>query len=145
MKRPAHILLVDDNRADVDLMKEGLKQSKLSHVLSVVMDGEEAMGFLQRKGKYASATTPDLVLLDLNLPKKDGREVLAEIKGDPSLKQIPVVVLSGSEAETDIRAAYKLGANCYLTKPFSLDQLLAMVNSLAEFWFSVATLPPKDH
>ena len=131
----------EDNPGDVRLTREALKEGKVINNLSVVSDGEEAVAFLRREGKFADAPRPDIVLLDLNLPRKDGREVLAEIKSDPLLKHIPVVVLTTSRAEEDILRTYRLHANCYITKPVDLDQFIRVVKSINEFWFSVVKLP----
>ena len=141
--RPVEILLVEDNPGDVGLTRETLKDSKLLNHMSVVGDGVEAMAFLRREGKYVHAIRPDLILLDLNLPKKDGREVLAEIKTDEQLRRIPVVVLTTSSAEQDILKTYDLHANCYITKPVNLDQFSAVVKAIEEFWFSIVKLPPE--
>jgi two-component system, chemotaxis family, response regulator Rcp1 len=138
------ILLVEDNPGDADLAREALQTSKVCNTLHVVGDGEAAMAFLRRQGKYASAPRPDLVLLDLNLPKKDGREVLAEIKVDDDLKRIPVVILTTSKAEEDILKTYNLHANCYITKPIDLEQFTKVVQSIEEFWFTIVRLPPKS-
>jgi chemotaxis family two-component system response regulator Rcp1 len=135
------ILLVEDNPGDVRLTKEALKEGKVRNSLHTVMDGEEAMAFLRKEGKYSGAPRPDLILLDLNLPKKDGREVLAEIKDDDDLKSIPVVVLTTSQAEEDIARTYNLHANCYITKPVDLEQFLNVVHSIEKFWLSVVKLP----
>jgi two-component system, chemotaxis family, response regulator Rcp1 len=140
---PIEILLVEDNLGDVRLTMEALKDGKILNNLNVVMDGVEAMAFLHRKGKYADAPRPGLILLDLNLPKKDGREVLAEIKSDPDLKCIPVVILTSSAAEQDIVKSYRLHANCYVTKPVDLDQFIDVVQSIENFWFTVVNLPPE--
>ena len=142
--RPAEILLVEDNPADVRLTQEAFKDGKLRNRLSVAMDGVEAMAFLRREGKYASSPRPDLVLLDLNLPKKDGREVLAEVKADKHLRQIPVVVVTTSAAEQDILRSYQLHANCYVTKPVDLGQFLWVVKSIEGFWLSIVRLPSKE-
>jgi chemotaxis family two-component system response regulator Rcp1 len=139
---PVEILLVEDNPADVRLTREALNDAKVRNSLNVVMDGEAALAFLRREGDYASAPRPDLILLDLNLPKKDGREVLAEIKQDPSLKQIPVVILTTSSAETDIIKTYQLHVNCYITKPVQLGEFLSVVKSIDDFWLQVVRLPP---
>jgi CheY-like chemotaxis protein len=139
--KPVEILLVEDNPGDVRLTIEGLKESKVSNNLHVVEDGVEAMAFLRREGKYSEAVRPDLILLDLNLPKKDGREVLTEIKADKNLRTIPVVVLTTSEAEQDILKAYMLHANCYITKPVDLEQFISVVTSIEDFWFSIVKLP----
>ena len=137
------ILLVEDNPGDADLAREALETGKISNNLNVVGDGEEAMAYLRRQGKYANATRPDLVLLDLNLPKKDGREVLAEIKADDDLKRIPVVILTTSAAEADIVRTYNLHANCYITKPIDLNQFITVVQATEEFWFNIVKLPPN--
>lgn len=141
---PVHILLVEDNPADVRLTKEALKQEKVLVNMSVVEDGEEAMAFLRREGKYSDAKRPDIILLDLNLPRKDGREVLAKIKADEDLKRIPVLVMTISETEQDIRKAYNDYANCYITKPANFGQFVKIVNSIEDFWFTVVKLPPKS-
>jgi len=141
--RPVEILLVEDNPGDVGLTRETLKDSKLLNHMSVVGDGVEAMALLRREGKYANTTRPDLILLDLNLPKKDGREVLREIKTDEQLRRIPVVVLTTSSAEQDILKTYDLHANCYITKPVNLDQFSAVVKAIEEFWFTIVKLPPQ--
>ena len=141
---PIQILLVEDNPGDVRLTKEALKDGKVANIINVATDGMEAMAYLQRVGKYADAPRPDMILLDLNLPKKNGREVLAEIKMDPGLKHIPVVILTSSQAETDIIATYKLHANCYITKPVDFDQFMNVVKSIEDFWFTVVRLPPKE-
>jgi chemotaxis family two-component system response regulator Rcp1 len=139
--RPVNILLVEDNEGDVRLTKEALKDAKLSVTLHVAADGVEAMAFLRREGKYASKPRPDLVMLDLNLPKKSGREVLAEIKNDDKLKRTPVVIVTTSKAEEDIVRSYDLHANCYVTKPLDLDQFIVMVHSIEQFWFTIVKLP----
>ena len=138
---PVEILLVEDNPGDVRLTIEGLKEGKVRNKLSVVEDGVEAMAFLRKEGKYGDAVRPDLILLDLNLPKKDGREVLTEIKSDEDLCNIPVVVLTTSKAEQDILKAYSLHANCYITKPVDLDQFISVVESIEDFWFTIVKLP----
>ena len=140
--RPVEILLVEDNPGDVDLTRETLLDSKLLNHMSVVNNGVEAMAYLRREGKYAAATRPDLILLDLHLPRKAGREVLAEIKVDERLRRIPVVVLTTSSAEQDILQTYDLHANCYITKPVNLDQFSAVVKAIEEFWFTIVKLPP---
>jgi len=142
MTRPMEILLVEDNPVDVCLTEETLKDFSVRTNLSVVSDGVEALAFLRRVGRYASASRPDLILLDLNLPKKDGREVLAEIKVDDQLRRIPVVILTTSSAEVDILKSYDLHANCYITKPVDLDQFGHVVRSLESFWFKTVKLPP---
>jgi two-component system, chemotaxis family, response regulator Rcp1 len=138
------VLLVEDNPGDVRLTKEALKEGKLLNQLTVVGDGVEALSFLRREGKYADALQPELILLDLNLPKKDGREVLAEIKADPNLRRIPVVVLTTSSAEEDILRIYDLHANCYITKPVDLEQFMGVVKSIEDFWVSVVKLPSYE-
>jgi len=141
--RPIEVLLVEDNPGDVRLTREALKDGKVSNNLSVMQDGVEALRFLRREGPYADAPRPDVVLLDLNLPKKDGRQVLQEMKQDRSLRTIPVVVLTSSDAERDIVGAYELQANCYITKPVDLDQFITAVRSIEDFWFGIVKLPPK--
>ncbi len=142
---PIEILLVEDNPGDVRLTIEALKEGKVSNKINVVMDGMDAMAFLHREGKYKDAPVPDLILLDLNLPKKNGREVLAEIKVDSKLKHIPVVVLTTSQAEKDIIMTYNMHANCYITKPVDFDQFIGVVKSIENFWFTVVKLPPKEN
>lgn len=137
------ILMVEDNPGDVRLTQEALKEGKVMNHMNVVWDGMEAIAFLRKEGEYVDAPRPDLILLDLNLPKKDGREVLAEIKEDNNLKHIPVVVLTTSEAEQDIIRSYNLHANCYIVKPVGLDQFMKIVESIEDFWLSVVKLPPK--
>lgn len=137
------ILMVEDNPADVRLTKEAFKDAKVLNNIHVAYDGEEAMSFLRREGKYADAPCPDIILLDLNLPKKDGREVLAEIKKDPDLKRIPVVVLTTSDDEKDIFRAYDLHVNAYVKKPVDLDQFMRIVEVIENFWLSVVKLPPR--
>lgn len=137
------ILLVEDNPGDVRLAREALKDAKVRNRLHVVSDGLEAMRFLQREDRYADAPRPDLVLLDLNLPKKDGREVLAEVKSTQSLRRIPVVIMTSSEAEQDIAMTYDLNANAYVTKPLDLDQFVRVVRSIEEFWLTIVRLPPS--
>jgi two-component system, chemotaxis family, response regulator Rcp1 len=141
--RPVEILLVEDNAADVRLTQEALREGKIRNRLSVVEDGEVAMRYLRREGEFESALRPDVVLLDLNLPRKNGREVLREMKSDPRLKSIPVVILSSSEAEQDVIAAYDLHANCYVTKPVDLDQFVRAIQSIEQFWFTIVKLPPE--
>ena len=140
---PIEILLVEDNPGDVDLAREALENSKIRNTLSVVGDGEEALAFLHRSGKYAAAPRPDLILLDLNLPRKSGREVLAEIKSDDYFKRIPVVVLTVSKDEEDILASYNLHANCFITKPIDLHQFLRVVRAIEDFWLTIVKLPPN--
>lgn len=141
--RPAEFLLVEDNLGDVRLTREALSESKVCNNLSVVGDGQEALAFLRREGKYSDAPQPDVILLDLNLPKKDGREVLAEIKVDPSLKRIPVVIVTSSEAEQDILKTYDLHVNCYVTKPVDLEQFVKVVQSIETFWLTIVKLPSE--
>ena len=141
--RPIEILLVEDNPGDVRLTREALKDAKMSNILHVVEDGALALDFLHRRGEYANARRPDLILLDLNLPRKNGREVLQEIKQDPLLKIIPVVILTTSQAEEDILGAYSEHANCYITKPVDFSQLTKIVRTIEDFWLSIVTLPPK--
>jgi chemotaxis family two-component system response regulator Rcp1 len=140
--KPVEILLVEDNPGDVRLTMEALKEGRLLNHVSVAEDGVEALAFLRQEGKYAAEVRPDLILLDLNLPKKDGREVLAEIKEDPDLRQIPVVVLTTSTAEQDVLETYDLHANCYINKPVDFEQFIKVVKSVGDFWFSVVILPP---
>jgi two-component system, chemotaxis family, response regulator Rcp1 len=135
------ILLVEDNPDDVELTIEALGQTKLANRIAVVEDGVEALAYLRKEGKYADVSRPSLVLLDLNLPKKDGREVLEEMKEDVNLKEIPVVVLTTSQAEEDIVKSYRLHANCYISKPVDLSQFMKVVRSIDEFWFAVVKLP----
>ena len=135
------ILLVEDNPGDIRLTREALKNSKSPINLSVVGDGVEALAFLRRKGKYASAPRPDLILLDLNMPKMDGGEVLEEIKADEGLRRIPVIVLTSSQAEQDIHKVYDLKGNCYITKPDDLDQFIKVVQSIEDFWLTIVKLP----
>lgn len=139
--RAVEILLVEDNPGDIRLTTEVLKDAKLYNNINIAKDGVEALGFLYRRGDYSDAVRPDLILLDLNLPRKDGREVLEEIKTDPALKNIPVVVLTTSSAEQDILKSYSLHANCYITKPVDLEQFSRIVASIEEFWFSIVKLP----
>jgi len=143
LARSINILLVEDNPGDIRLTMEGLKEGKVRNNLSIVRDGVEALEFLRRKGEYADARTPDLILLDLNLPKKDGREVLAEIKNDADLRLIPVIVLTTSEADEDVLRTYKLHANSYITKPVDLDKFIEVIQSIENFWFTVVKLPPN--
>ncbi|OGI47259.1 MAG: response regulator [Candidatus Muproteobacteria bacterium RBG_16_65_34] len=140
--KPIEILLVEDNPGDVRLTREALKDGKVLNRLNVVTDGVEAMEYLRRQGQYAAAPRPDVILLDLNLPRKDGREVLAELKVDPELKRIPVVVLTTSDAEKDVLKAYDLHANCYITKPMDLMQFTTVVRAAEDFWLTIVKLPP---
>ena len=143
--RPVEILLVEDNPGDERLTREALKEGKVYSNLHWVKDGVDAMEFLRRQGKHAGAPRPDIILLDLNLPKKDGREVLQDIKNDPELKRIPVVVLTTSKAEEDVLRTYNLHANCYVTKPVDLEKFIVVVKSIDVFWLTVVTLPPNGH
>lgn len=138
---PIEILLVEDSPGDVRLTQEALRDAKVQNNLHIASDGIEATAFLWRQGKYANAPRPDLILLDLNLPKKGGREVLEEIKQDPSLKSIPVVILTTSAAEEDILRSYQLHANCYITKPVDLDQFLKVIKTIDNFWLAIVKLP----
>lgn len=142
--RPIEVLLVEDNPGDIRLTEEAFKEGKVRNNLHSVMDGVEAMKFLRQEGQYADKPRPDLILLDLNLPKKDGREVLEEIKEDKELKRIPVVVLTTSQAEKDILKSYDLHANCYITKPVDLDQFIDIVNTIEDFWLTIVKLPPES-
>jgi two-component system response regulator len=141
--KPIEILLVEDNPGDVGLAREALEIGKLCNDLNVVGDGEAALAYLRGQGKYSGKPRPDLILLDLNLPKKDGREVLAEIKADRALRRIPVVILTSSSAEQDILKSYDLHANCYITKPIDMDQFVKVVQSIKDFWFTIVKLPPS--
>jgi len=143
MGRPVEILLVEDNQPDVELTQEALLENKVRNNLHVVTDGEAAMDFLHKRGEYGDKPRPDLILLDLNLPRKDGREVLAEVKADPSLKTIPVVILTTSQAEEDILRSYQLQANCYVTKPVKLSEFVKVVQSIDHFWLSIVELPSR--
>ena len=136
------ILLVEDNPGDVRLTREALKESKIRNNLSIVRDGVEAMAFLRREGDYVRAPRPDIILLDLNLPRKDGREVLAEIKDDDKLKRIPVVILTTSDDEHDILESYNLHANCYITKPVDLNRFVTIIKNIEDFWLTIVRLPP---
>ncbi|MBW4625994.1 MAG: response regulator [Brasilonema octagenarum HA4186-MV1] len=140
---PIEILLVEDNPGDVRLTQIALEDSKISVNLNVVVDGVEAIAFLRKQENYTQVPTPNIILLDLNLPRKDGREVLEEIKADDTLKRIPVVVLTTSRAEEDVLKAYNLCANCYVTKPVDFDQFVKIVHSIENFWFTVVKLPPE--
>lgn len=139
------ILLVEDNLSDVRLTQEAFRQGRIAHRLSVVSDGEEALSFLRREGKYANAPRPDLILLDLGLPKRDGREVLQDLKNDPELRNIPVVVLTTSDGEQDIRRAYKFYANSYMIKPVQIDEFLRKIRCLETFWLKVVRLPHEAY
>lgn len=142
--RLIEILMVEDNPGDVRLTREAMREGKIGNRLSVVGDGVEALEFLRRQDRFADAARPDLILLDLNLPKKDGREVLAEIKSDPALRTIPVVVLTTSHADEDVVRAYNLHANCYITKPVDFNQFMKVVQQIDDFWVNLVTLP-KHH
>lgn len=142
--RPIEILLVEDNPGDARLTEEALKEGKVRNNLHIARDGVEAMAFLRREGQYKDAPRPDLVLLDLNLPRKDGREVLAEMKEHPDLRLIPVVVLTTSEAEQDVVRTYELRANCYITKPVDLEKFITIVRSIEDFWLTIVRLPSFD-
>jgi CheY-like chemotaxis protein len=142
--RAIEIMLVEDNPGDVRLTREALKEAKVRNSLSVAGDGVEAMAFLRREGTHSTAPRPDIILLDLNLPRKDGRQVLAEIKADPELRRLPVVILTTSKAEEDILKTYDLHANCFITKPVDFDQFVKVVHSIEHFWLSIVTLPPAD-
>lgn len=138
------ILVVEDNSGDARLIREVMKDNKIFSSFYLAKDGVEAMEFLNRKGKFKTSPKPDLIILDLNLPKKDGREVLSEIKNDEKLKHIPIVIMTISQAEEDILRSYNLHANCYITKPIDLNQFIKVVKSIEDFWFSIVKLPPKD-
>ncbi len=138
------ILLVEDNPGDVRLTKEALKDAKVLNEIYVAKDGVEAMDFLHRQGQFVDAPIPDMILLDLNLPRKDGREVLAEVKKDPKLKHIPVIILTTSKADEDIIKTYNLHANAYITKPVDLNRFVEIIHALEEFWFTIVKLPPKE-
>ncbi|HBI46703.1 MAG TPA: response regulator [Planctomycetales bacterium] len=137
---PIEVLLVEDNPDDADLTVDALRDGRVHNRVTVVEDGVEAMAYLRREGKYRAAPRPDLILLDLNLPRKNGREVLAEVKQDPDLRRIPVVVMTSSDDEKDVLAAYNLYVNCYITKPVDLNQFLAVIKSIEHFWFSIVKL-----
>jgi CheY-like chemotaxis protein len=139
--RPVEILLVEDSNEDVELTREALKDGKISNVLHVAKDGVEAMDYLRKKGKYSGEKAPGLILLDLNLPKKNGHELLAEIKQDEELKIIPVVILTTSESEADVLKTYKMHANSYITKPVDFNQFIKVVKSIEDYWFSIVRLP----
>ena len=143
-EQPIDILLVEDNPGDVRLTEEALKEGKVWNRLSVARDGVVALEFLRREGTFAGAPTPDLILLDLNLPRKDGREVLGEIKEDTKLRNIPVVILTTSKAEEDILRSYRLHANCYITKPVDLEQFMNVVKAVEDFWLCIVKLPPSE-
>jgi chemotaxis family two-component system response regulator Rcp1 len=141
--RPIEILLVEDSPSDAALTIEAIKAGKVANKLNHVEDGVEAMAFLRQQGKYAKAVRPDLIMLDLNLPRKDGREVLAEIKNDPDLRIIPIIVLTTSHSDKDILQSYQFNANCYITKPVNFEHFIDVVKSIEKFWLTVVTLPQK--
>ncbi len=141
--KPIEILLIEDNAGDARLAKEALRDAKVANNLSWVPDGVEALAYLRREGQYGNAPRPDLILLDLNLPRKDGREVLSSIKADDKLKRIPVVILTTSQAEEDILRAYHLNANCYISKPVDLDQFIKVVRTIEDFWLTIVKLPAQ--
>lgn len=143
--RAIEILLVEDNPGDVDLTREMIENSKVRNVMNHVSDGVEALAYLRRQRPYTKATRPDLILLDLNLPRKDGREVLADIKQDNRLKDIPVVVLTTSEAESDVLRSYQLHANCYISKPVNLAKFASIIRSIEDFWLTVVKLPRRGY
>ncbi|HEY3475127.1 MAG TPA: response regulator [Anaerolineales bacterium] len=143
-ERPIEILLVEDNPGDVRLTQEVFKEGKVRNKLNVAWNGEEALAYLRREGRFAHATRPDVILLDLNLPRKGGREVLAEIKADPKLKCIPVVVLTTSQADQDIVESYNQHANCYIVKPVDLDHFINVVRTIEGFWLQIVKLPPGE-
>jgi two-component system response regulator len=141
--KPIEILLVEDNSGDARLAREALRDAKVRNNLTWISDGTEALAFLRREGKYHRAARPDLILLDLNLPRKDGREVLTEIKADDKFRRIPVVILTTSQAEEDVLRAYHLNANCYITKPVDLDQFMKVVKTIEDFWLTIVKLPSE--
>jgi CheY-like chemotaxis protein len=141
---PIEILLVEDNRAEARLTVEALKESKVNNNLTIIEDGVEAMAYLRREGRYADGRRPDLILLDLNLPRKDGREVLADIKNDPDLKTIPVVVMTVSKTDEDILKSYSLHANCYVTKPVDFGQFIEVIKMIEGFWLTIVKLPSRQ-
>ena len=141
LQKTINLLLVEDNPADIRLTEEALKEGSIPVSLSVATDGQQAVDFVYRRGKYINAPRPDLILLDLNLPRKSGREVLSEIKGDPDLKRIPILVMTTSTAEQDVARAYSLNANCYIAKPLELSEFISVVQSIEDFWLTRASLP----
>jgi len=141
---PIEILMIEDNEGDLFMTTQAFAAAKIANSLHVVRDGVEALDYLHRRGEFADALRPDLVLLDLNLPRRDGRQVLAEMKGDPVLRSIPVVILTGSKAEDDVAKMYDLHANCYIVKPVDFDSLMNIVHAIEGFWLSVVRLPPHD-
>lgn len=144
LTKPVEILLIEDDAGDIDLTKEALEESKLQVNLNVVRDGVEAIAYLRHQGEYTQSTRPDLILLDLNLPRKNGREVLQDIKSDAQLKLIPIVVLTTSDTDEDICQAYQLGANCYVKKPLGMNKFIEIVQSIEEFWFTIVKLPSRN-
>lgn len=144
MLKPIHVLLIEDNPADIDLTRESMDASKLYVEISVASDGVQALEFLRREGAHSRAERPDIIVLDLNLPRKDGREVLAEIKSDEALRRIPVVILTSSDAETDVVKSYDLGANCYVKKPLDLKGFQRIIATINDFWFTIVQLPPSS-
>ena len=144
-KKPIKILLIEDNPGDIRLTIEAFKDSKFDNILEVAEDGIEAINFLRKKGKYKDKSLPDIIILDLNLPRKDGREVLAEIKEDKLLKHIPVIIFTTSKAEIDLIRTYDLHANCYISKPLNMTQFTKIVKSIENFWFSIVSLPVYDY
>ena len=142
--KPIDILLAEDNPGDADLAREALEESKLKNQLFIVNDGQEALDFLYKKGKFQNATRPDLILLDLNMPKVDGREVLKQLKQDKHLKRIPVVILTTSRADEDILKTYNMHANCFISKPLDLGKFIEVVHAIENFWISIVTLPKKN-
>jgi two-component system, chemotaxis family, response regulator Rcp1 len=141
--KPIEILLVEDSPSDAELTKKALETGKIANNLNRVVDGVEAMEYLRQKGKFAKAAKPDLIMLDLNLPRKDGREVLREMKNDPSFKTIPVIVLTTSSSDKDVLQSYEFNANCYITKPVDFERFIDVVKTIEKFWLTVVTLPPK--
>jgi chemotaxis family two-component system response regulator Rcp1 len=139
--KPVNILLVEDNPADVRLTQEAFREARIRNVVNTVMDGEEALGYIRKIGRHANADTPDLILLDLNIPKKDGHSVLADIKSDPILKQIPIIILTTSSSEKDISNTYANHANCYIIKPVDFRQFIKVVRSIEDFWLTIVRLP----
>jgi two-component system, chemotaxis family, response regulator Rcp1 len=142
--KPIEILLVEDSRMDIKLTQEALQDAKIHNRLHVVMDGDKALDFLYKRGEYVNAPRPDIILLDLNLPRRDGREVLADIKQNPALRRIPVVILTTSQADEDILRSYDLHVNCYITKPVDMHEFLDKIRSLGNFWLSVVSLPQEE-
>jgi chemotaxis family two-component system response regulator Rcp1 len=142
--RPAEILLIEDNPGDVELIREALQSGKVLNHISLAVDGEDAMAFLNRESRYAAAPRPDLIMLDLNLPKKNGFEVLKEIRGNPRLSRVPVIILTSSQADRDILKSYDLHANCFVSKPVDVDEFLSVVRSTGEFWLTLVRLPGQE-